>query len=116
MTRKVKIIDAETGQQLRETYTSEPRLIFGWLTIQDAFKAASFLVAATIFFINGEIRIRGIQETQGAMTITLSRMVDFRDNADSFNTLVYKTKFKNGEPVDQNFKIPNNGNVNEGSR
>lgn len=109
-TRPVKITDAETGKLLRETYIPDEKLIFGLLSISDCFKIGSFIIAALIFFINGEIRQKAVEANQMAMQETLSRLVDFKENSDSWNSQVYGTRFRNGEPIDVNFKVLNNGN------
>lgn len=98
MTRKVKIMDAETGRVLRETYVEEPSKVLGMFTPADIAKGASFLVVAAIFLIN-------LDNAQKSNQATLARLVDFRDNSDSFQTTVYGTRFRNGEPIDANFKV-----------
>lgn len=112
MTRKVKVLDATTNELLREDYVPNDKVIFGFLNVSDAFKIGSCLVAAVVFFVNGEIRQKAVEENQVAMRETLSRLVDFKENSDSWNTQVYGTRFKDGEPVDSNFRMNNKGNVN----
>lgn len=115
--RQIKVIDAKTGQTLREDYipaASNDKVIFGLLTVSDAFKIGSFLVAAVIFFVNGEIRQKAVEENQKNMTETLSRLVDFKENSDAWNSQVFGTRFRNGEPIDNHFKTKNNGNVTTG--
>ncbi len=111
MVRKVKIIDATTGEQLREEYSPVQKLLFGFLSPTDFLKLGGAIVAVIVFFINGQNDKRLMQSNLTAMQITVSRLTDFRDNSDNFNTLAYNTKFKNGEPVDQSFKVNNRGSV-----
>lgn len=103
MTRKVKIIDAETGRELRETYTQEEIKIFGF-SFPDVVKGIGLAITVGIFLINSD----AVQKKQ---QVTLDRLVDFRDNSDSFQTTVYGVRFKNGEPIDPNYKINNHGNI-----
>lgn len=101
MVRKVKVIDAETKEELRESYYKEEMKFFGF-SIPQIFQGIFMIVTMSVFLINSDANQKAIQ-------LTVSRLTDFRDNSDNFNTLVYKTKFKNGEPADPSFKIPNHG-------
>ncbi len=112
MPRKVKICDAETGEELRETYTRMEPLLFGVLSPSDVLKVASALIAFIVFFVNGQNDKKLMQENLTAMQVSVSRLTDFKENSDGWNTQVYGTRFKNGEPVDANFTLKNKGNVN----
>lgn len=113
-TREVEIRDKETGQVLRETYVPDSIKLFGIfeLTPKDLLTYGGIIVAVITFFINGQNDKKLMQANLSEMKVTTSRLVDFRDNSDSWNAQVYGTRFRNGEPVDTNFKINNKGNVN----
>lgn len=107
MVRKVKITDADTGEALRETYAPAIPMFFGFLTASDLLKVISAMVAFIIFFVNGQNDKKLMQDNLTAMQISVTRLTDFRDNSDAFNTLVYGTKIKDGQPVDPSFKVTN---------
>lgn len=106
MVRKVEIKDAETGKILREAYVQEENKIFGF-SVSDFIKGGFLIVSISVFLINSDTN-------QKAMLKTVDRLVTFRDNVDSFQTTVYGTRFRDGEPVDSNFKIPNKGFIGKG--
>ncbi len=112
MTRKVKIIDEETGQVLRETFTNSPPLLAGFFSPADILKIATAGMAVIVFFVNGQNDKKIMQENLASLGVTVSRLTDFKENSDSFQTQVYGTRFRNGEPLDMNFKLPNKGNFN----
>lgn len=101
MTRKVIITDAVTGKPLRETYVQEEQKFFG-MGIRDVVWGIVLLSAITSFMVNSNNLQKSSQETLG-------RLIDFRDNSDSFQTQIYNTRFVNGYPADPNFKLPNKG-------
>lgn len=103
MVRKVRVIDAVTNEELREAYYKEEFKFLGF-SIPQIFQGLFMIVTMAVFLINSDAN-------QKALQITVSRLTDFRDNSDATNTLIWSTKFKNGEPQDTNFKFPNRGNV-----
>ncbi len=107
MVRKVKIIDAESGEQLRETYTPATPMLFGFLTPSDVLKFGSAAVMIVVFFVNGQNDKKIMQENLTAMQISVSRLTDFKENSDAWDSQVFGTRFRNGEPIDSNFKLPN---------
>ena len=104
MTRKVIITDADSGKQLRETYVHDEPKFFG-MGIRDVVWGILLTVAIITFFTNSDAN-------QKTMQATLNRLVDFRDNSDSWNTYAFGTRFKDGQPLDRNFIVKNYGNVN----
>lgn len=104
MTRKIKIIDVESGKELRETYTDSDPKFFG-MGIRDVVWGIALSAVITTFFMNSDAN-------QKTLLLTVNRLADFRDNSDSFQTQVYGTRFRNGEPIDSNFRLPNRGNIN----
>lgn len=114
MVRKVKITDAITGEELREDYVRNQPLIFGFLSPSDVLKFGSAVIMVIVFFVNGQNDKKMMQDNLSELKITTSRLVDFKENSDGFNSQVYNTRFRNGEPIDQNFKIPNRGSMRSG--
>lgn len=113
MTREVEIRDKKTGQVLRETYTQIVPTFFGSLNLSaaDVIKLVGAILTIAVFFVNGQNDKKLMQENLSAMQVTVSRLADFKDNSDGWNTQVYGTRFRNGEPVDNNFKVKNGGNL-----
>lgn len=110
MTRKVKIIDAVTGEELRETYTSNVPTLFGALklTPADIIKFGSALIMIIIFFVNGQNDKKIMQENLLELKATTRRLVDFKENSDGWDSQVYGTRFRDGQPVDNTFNYNRN--------
>lgn len=111
MVRKVKVTDANTGETLREDYVPTQPLLFGFMSPSDILKVGSATLAVVVFFVNGQNDKKLMQDNLAAMQVSVSRLTDFRDNSDRWNTTVYNTGFRNGEPIDPSFKVRNKGNL-----
>lgn len=113
MVRKVKIIDATSGEELRETYAPATPMLFGFLSPSDVLKFGSAAVMIVVFFVNGQNDKKMMQENLTALQTTVSRLTDFKENSDAWNSQVYNTRFRDGEPVDLNYKPKTKGVVNQ---
>lgn len=113
MVREVEIRDKKTGQILRETYTQNTHTFFGSLnmTASDIIKISGVFITVIIFFINSQHDKKVMQQTLDELKITTSRLVDFKENSDGWDSQVFGTRFRNGEPIDTNFKIHNQGKI-----
>lgn len=111
--REIEIRDKRTGQVLRETYTPDSIRLFGVLelTPKDLLSYVGLVITIIIFFVNGQNDKKIMQQNLAEMKVTTSRLVDFRDNSDAWDSQVYGTRFRNGEPVDSNFKMNNRGTI-----
>ncbi len=110
MVREVKIIDKKTGEVLREDYISATPTLLGF-SIPDMFKIGGAILAVVVFFVNGQNDKDFMQKTLAAQQVTLSRLTDFKENSDSWNTYAYGTRFLDGQPLDRAFKIDNNKGI-----
>lgn len=105
MTRKIKIIDVESGKELRETYTENESKFLG-MGIRDVVWGILLSVSAITFCINSDTH-------QKTMEKTLDRLVNFKNNSDSFQSYAWGTRIVDGQPIDINYKIGNRGNLNQ---
>lgn len=113
MVREVEIRDKKTGQILRETYTQNTHTFFGPLNISasDIIKIAGLIIMIIIFFINGQNDKKIMQQSLDELKATTSRLIDFKENSDGWDSQVFGTRFRNGEPIDTNFKVHNQGKL-----
>lgn len=113
--RKVKVIDTATGQVLREgavraseTGPQKP-LLFGWLEGADILKVGAIVVGAIVFIVNSDNRIKAVEAGQAMTGQAISKLVDFTENSDMWNSSHYGVPFQGGRPA-RGF-----GNYNRGS-
>jgi hypothetical protein len=123
MVNKVKILNAENDEPVR---VGSPRaneinqpLLFGFLTLSDAFKIALTVFGITTFMIKDNIRINALEEGQKNLQINLTEitksMQSYMEESDGFHSSIFGTQFKGGHPRNDGFK--NNGNISgEGSK
>lgn len=110
MVREVDIFDRKTGEKLREDYVPVGFTIFG-CSIPDLIKIGGALLAIVVFFVNGQADKKNMQEAITTNAHNISRLIDFKDNTDSWNTYAYGTRFVDGQPLDKTYRVETNKGI-----
>lgn len=85
-----------TGEDKRFYSSEYPKCALG-IPITDWFKVGGFTVAFAITFTTMRIDINEIKTM-------CSKFSQYIENHDSWDSSVFDVRFKNGEPIDPNFK------------
>lgn len=113
MVRKVKILDADTGQPLREAYIPDEKKIFGVFTVADLIKAGSVWIGIIGMVIGFDYRLKNLESDKIIVTSSITKMIDFVKASDTFNSSTYGVQFDNGKPINPSYEINNRGNLNQ---
>lgn len=113
MTRKVRITDADTGEELRETYSREERKVLGLFTVADIIKIGSVWVAIIGLIIGFDYRLKNLEADKLLVAVSLVKLAEFVKASDTFNSSFFRTQFENGKPVNPSFRSNNGGSINQ---
>ncbi len=114
MVRKVKIVDAESGEELRETYTQTDRKFF-WntVTLADILKVGSIWVAIIGMVIGFDYRLKYLESDRIIVATSMLKLTEFVKSSDNFNSSYFGVQFDNGKPMNPAYKSNNKGNFNQ---
>lgn len=85
-------------------------LLFGWLEGADILKVGMMVVGAIVFIINSDNRIKAVELSQITTTQAISKLVDFTENSDLWNSSHYGVPFQGGRPA-RGYGNYNHGNI-----
>lgn len=108
---EIKLLVKSIIEEIRSTST---KTFFGSLNLTpaDIMKFGGAVLMIIVFFVNGQNDKKLMQESLAELKTTTSRLVDFKENSDGWNSQIYGTRFKDGQPMDVSFKAHNKGVVN----
>lgn len=99
----------ESGKKIyegrdRRYYSSDYKAPgFLGMGIADYIKLALYIGGVVVFLVKADQRLSSVETNQLKMVSTVERLVDWTQNSDSWNTLQYNTKFKNGQPENDRY-------------
>lgn len=106
MVRKVKILDADTNQELRQEYASIEKTVLG-IRLGDIIKAIPLVFLCGIFYANQQTTNQRIDNNQTVLSKSIEKLIEFNKTSDSWHSTVWGTQFEGGKPIDGSFRPRN---------
>lgn len=110
--RQVKIIDAETGDVIREGpersggfMVQAEKKFMGLIGFSDVLKLIVMGGALWIFLQKTDLRLVGIENTQSKIVDMQNRFTDFVGNSDGYHSSATGTIFRNGRPINDGYDV-----------
>jgi len=104
MVSKVKVIDAETGNEIRigpvRGNEINQTLLFGFLSMADALKIGTAMFGIVTFLITDNLRIKNLEEGQAKLAKISESMLIYMTSADNFHSAHFGVEFRGGRPIE----------------
>lgn len=106
--KRTAVIFDESGKKL---YQGEDRRLYGedytpkifGMSFMDTIKIVLYIVGATSFFMTIKFEINNMKEIQIQQNIILTKLVQWTENSDNWNSAQFGTTFKDGKPLNDRY-------------